>query len=122
MTSVPAMVWQNTAVWTCETCTMQYTTAFNGRLRHFCRPCGLAFVEQALPVWYSATQQEELGQQSICETVDGTLVRCTGMGTRPNFDDAEEMGRLFLHHETLENGAEPTPLSKRALPLLPVVN
>ena len=119
MTSQPPTIhWTNTVVWTCETCGNQFTEAFCGRLRHMCLECGTLFVENAPPVWYSPIQQKEMGYHTICETVYGVLVRCTDTGIRPEFGDVQDMGRLYVRHETIVNGSEPTHLSRQARPRL----
>lgn len=114
----PQMTWTNTVVWTCETCGIQYTEALCGRLRQMCLECGTLFVENASPMWYSRQHQEKRGYHTICETVTGKLVRCTSTGLKPDFDDVMDMGRLFKFHETVENGSEPSSLSKLASPPL----
>lgn len=112
----PRIAWVNTVPWTCETCGKEFTDAFSGRLRHLCIECGTLFVENASPMWYSPKHQEKRGYHTICETVMGKLVRCTSTGLKPDFNDVMYMGRLFKLFETVENGSEPSALSRMASP------
>jgi len=114
----PQLTWTNTVPWTCQTCGNEFTEAFCGRLRHMCLECGSLFVENASPMWYSRQHQEKRGYHTICETVMGKLIRCTSTGLKPAFDDVIYMGRLFMLHETVENGSEPSACSRMASPPL----
>ena len=115
--SQPAkLVWSNTVPWTCQTCGIQFVEAFCGRLRHMCLNCGTLFAEKTPMLWYSPQQQQKNGHHTICETIFGQVVRCTSMGIKPDFEDAIEMGKLFIVLEKEENGSKPSALSQMAKP------